>query len=443
MNKPIWVLACLAVMLFACTHEPLENYLDGDLRSQLDFISPTGSHTYYSFPSSDDYAAIPNQDSKNPITAEKVELGKLLFHESALAAAPAYPVGSGTFSCASCHIAAAGFTPGRLQGLADGGLGFGENRQKVSAYLDDEVDAQGARPLSVLNVAYVTNALWSGAFGSYGVNAGTQHLWEDHTLGEVNALELEGLEAQNIEGLTLHRMEVTPELLDVYGYRAYFDAAFPDFEETERYNKTTVSFALAAYLRTLYAQQAPFQQWLSGATEQMTNQEKRGALLFIGKARCTNCHKSPSFNSMEFHALGTPDLFQHADALNTGQDDPRNLGRAFYTNDQADAYKYKVPQLYNLKDYSHFFHGSSRTSVADVIRYKINAQSHHPNVSNEDLSQYFQPLDLSAEEIEDLTAFLTNGLHDPNLDRYVPTEVLSGNCIPNNDYFSRIDLGCE
>lgn len=443
MSKPIGVLAVLALLLFACTHEPLENHLDGELKKKLDFISPTGSYTYYQFPASDDYAAIPNQDNKNPITKEKVALGELLFHESALAASPAYPIGKGSFSCASCHIAASGFTAGRAQGIADGGLGFGANRQKISAYLDEEVDAQGARPLSMLNVAYVTNALWSGGFGSYGVNEGTEELWEDHPFAEVNHEGLEGLEAQNIEGLTLHRMDVTTELLDVHGYRSYFDAAFPEFDASERYNKLTVSFALAAYLRTLFAQQAPFQQWLAGEKEQMTNQEKRGALLFLGKARCTNCHKSPSFNAMEFHALGTSDLFEHPEALNTAEDDPRNLGRAFYTNDPEDAYKFKVPQLYNLKDYDHYFHGSSKPSLAEVVQYKINAQSDHPSLADDALSPFFLPLDLTAEEIEDLTAFLENGLYDQNLDRYVPSEVLSGNCIPNNDYFSRIDLGCN
>ena len=51
--------------------------------------------------------------------------------------------------------------------------------------------------------------------------------------------------------------------------------------------------------------------------------------------------------------------------------------------------------------------------------------------------------DLSREEIDLITDFIENGLYDPDLVRYVPESVLSGNCIPNNDPQSRIDLGCE
>ncbi|MBK8557396.1 MAG: hypothetical protein IPL65_17270 [Lewinellaceae bacterium] len=73
-----------------------------------------------------------------------------------------------TFSCSSCHIPAAGFRPNRMQGIADGAYGFGQNgegRTKRLDYLDAEIDAQGARPLAVINTAYVTNSMWNGSFG--------------------------------------------------------------------------------------------------------------------------------------------------------------------------------------------------------------------------------------------------------------------------------------
>lgn len=443
MNKLFWVLIALGMAMYACTHDPIEDHLDAELRTKLDYTSPTGSYQYYIFPESDDYSAIPNQDVKNPITEEKVALGKLLFHETALAASPAYPISQGTYSCASCHIASSGFTPGAAQGIADGGLGFGENRQKIAGYEGPEVDAQGTRPLSVLNVAYVTNALWSGSFGSFGVNEGTEHIWEGHPFAEINEEGLQGLEAQNIEGLDLHRMEVTAQMLDEYGYRELYDAAFPDFSTEERYGKLATSFALAAYLRTLFAQEAPFQKWLSGDANYLTNQEKRGALLFLGKARCISCHKGPSFNAIEFHCMGTSNLHEQDGIFNTDAEDERNLGREFFTGDPADANRYKVPQLYNLKDYSHFFHGSSKQTIEEVVDFKIKAASENANIQDHELSPFFHPVDMEPSEIEDLIAFLANALHDPNLERYVPEEVLSGNCIPNNDYFSRLELGCE
>ncbi len=443
MNKTLGCLVLFGLFLYACTNDHLDSPYDDQIKEALGRIAPTGTYDYYQFPESGDLAAIPNQEFINPITAGKVELGKMLFHETGLAASAAYPVGQGTYSCASCHIASAGFTPGRPQGLADGGLGFEANRQKLSGYEGNEVDAQGVRPLSVLNVAYVTNTLWSGIFGARGINEGTEEFWDHNPLSEINHLGLEGIEAQNIEGMELHRMEINEEVLDELGYRAFFDACFPEIPVEERYNNTTASFALGAYLRTLFANEAPFQKWLGGQSNALTSAEKRGALLFLGKARCFVCHNGPSFNAVDFHALGTKDLYEHADALNTGEDDQRNLGRGFFTGETEDAFKFKVPQLYNLKDYSHYFHGSSKTTLREVIDYKIKAEAENELVSAEQLSSSFRPIDLTEKENADLLVFLENGLRDPNLERYVPEEVLSGNCFPNNDLFSRIELGCD
>ena len=59
------------------------------------------------------------------------------------------------------------------------------------------------------------------------------------------------------------------------------------------------------------------------------------------------------------------------------------------------------------------------------------------------LSPFFQPLNLSEEEIDHLTLFIENALHDPNLNRYVPESTPLGSCFPNADVQSKIDLGCE
>ena len=443
MNKTLLLLLGVILFFSHCKYDKLPDPLDAQLRAALDRVSKTGSYEYYILPGSDDFSSIPNQDPNNPITAGKVALGKMLFHETGLASGAQLSACRETYSCSSCHIADAGFTPGRIQGIADGGIGFGANRQLWSIYQEDEIDAQGLRPLTILNVAYVTNTLWSGIFGAKGVNEGTEDVWEHGALSEVNFLGLEGLESQNIEGLPLHRLEISEKVLDDYGYRAHFDACFPDIPEEDRYNFTTASFALGAYLRTVLANKAPFQGWLKGDKTAMSDAEKRGALLFLGKARCYYCHNSPSFNSMNFYALGTRDLYHESGALNTSEADDRNLGRGFFTGKEEDRYTFKVPQLYNVEDYASYFHGSSKRTLREVLEFKINARSENENVSDEQLSNRFQPLELSEEEISDILEFLEKSLRDPDLQRYVPEEVLSGNCFPNNDPESRVDLGCD
>lgn len=432
----------MACFLSACMHDPIKNPLDKEIIEKLNGLSQSGSYKSFIFPASDHYSALPNQDPRNPVTSQKVALGKLLFHETGLSQKTFLEESRETISCGTCHRANFGFTPGAPQGVADGAVGSAQNRELWDLFEGDEVDAQGVRPLSVLNVGYQTNTLWSGTFGASGINEGTEDLW-DTPLAEVNHTGLQGIEAQNIEGLKTHRMEINEKVLDEYGYRVYFDYCFPSIPKSERYSLTTASFALSAYLRTLYANQAPFQQWLKGDENALSEQEKRGAVLFLGKANCTSCHSGPAFSSSEFHALGTQDLTAHDNALNTSLDDERHLGRAFFTQNPDDAYRFKVPQLYNLKDYTHFFHGSSKESIREVIEFKTNAHSENLRVDDSQISEKFRSVHLTTEEVDDLAAFLENALYDSNLERYVPKHVLSGNCIPNNDPVSRWQEGCD
>ncbi len=443
MNKLLQVMIFFIIFFFSCTQDKITNPLDNEIKGALDILAKTNSYDYYIFPESDDVLSLPNQDPNNPITLDKVKLGQLLFHETGLAQGASQEISLETYSCSSCHIASAGFTPGRMQGIADGGLGFGANRELWQTYDENEIDAQGLRPLTILNVGYMENTLWSGIFGARGVNEGTEHLWGNDPLSEVNHLGFEALESQNIEGLGLHRLEITDKVLDEYGYREHFDLCFPEIPVEERYSVKTASFALGAYLRNVLANEAPLQKFLKGDNSALTEMQKRGALLFLGKARCSTCHNSPSFGNTEFHALGTEDLYHQGEALNTDESDTRNLGRGFFTGEEEDNYAFKVPQLYNIVDYSHFFHGSSKTTVREVIDFKINAKSENSNVADEKLSPYFRKLYLSEEEVEELVDFLENGLRDPNLERYVPQEVLSGNCFPNNDPFSNFQTGCN
>ncbi|MBK8504381.1 MAG: hypothetical protein IPL46_20550 [Saprospiraceae bacterium] len=311
----------------------------------------------------------------------------------------------------------------------------------MAPYTEDALDAQGVRPLTVLNVAYMTNTLWSGLFGAHDVNEGTEDVWVG-TLPEVNHRGFVGLESQNIEGVKLHRMSVNQHVLNDYGYRDLFDTAFPDLEVHERYSDQAISFALGAYLRTLLTTKAPFQKWLKGDRNALTSTQKEGALLFFGKARCYKCHNSPALSGMNFHALGTKDLYLQG-GVNTGPDDARNLGRAMFTKDPNDNYRFKVPQLYNLKDYVTFFHGSSKSSLEEVLDFKIKAQSENERVTQEHLSTLFQPLELTGSEKLAILDFLENGLHDAEVSRFVPSAVPSGLCFPNNDAQSKSDLGCD
>jgi len=444
----IFLLIASTGYFLSCVHEPDFNH-DKLLEEELNNHSITGTYQSYIMPQSNDFAMLPNQDEKNPVTQAKVELGRMLFYETGLALENKYPDSKSSYSCSSCHVPSRGFTAGRFQGIADGALGFGESgelRSKHPGYLGDEVDAQGARPLPVVNLTYVTNALWAGSFGSFDVNVGTESVWNQDTLIEINYKGLKGLEANNARALAVHRQVINKAVTDSLSYTALFDAAFPEIPESERYTRLTGSFALAAYFRTILTNRAPFQNWLKGEKSAMTEQQKKGALLFFGKAGCANCHNSPSLNSAphQFFALGVKNHYQSGfNVFRTGPNDRRNLGRGGFTYRDEDMHKFKVPQLYNLRDVGFYFHGASKLSLREVVEYFNDGVPENPLVPASQISGFLRPLGLTAQEMDDLAEFLANGLFDPEMDRYVPASVMSGNCFPNNDFLSKIEMGCN
>lgn len=436
--------------MLACTQDRMPELisLDLDLEELIEKAAPNNAGMdFYILPDETDLLSIPQDSLKNPLTPSKVELGKFLFYETGFATKAKNESGMGTFSCATCHIPEAGFKPGSFQGVADGGEGFGingEDRRRKTDYLEEDLDVQAIRPLSLLNVAYVKNTTWNGRFGREGSNFGTEDLWIDRDGTFRNVLGFEAIETQNFEGLETHRIEISKELIDEFGYTELFDAAFPDLPEDERYSNHGGSLAISAYIRTLLSNKAPFQNWLKGNRNAMTPDEKKGAILFFSKANCYNCHFNENLGSGEFHALGVQDMSDRAFFRTTDEEIlDRNLGRGAFTGEEFDKFRFKVPQLYNMSDSPFYFHGASVKDLKGVIEYKNLAVTESVRIPQNTLSEKFIPLNLSEEEQNQLLLFLENGLRDPDLKRYKPESIKSGLCFPNNDEKSRNDLGCN
>ena len=422
-----------------------DDYVQTPLQSSLEkqIIELFGSKESLILPASNDYNIIPN-DAKNSITKAKVELGKLLFHETFLGKNPKMDESMNSYSCASCHHAAAGFQSGLLQGIGEGGIGFGlrgEGRLKSSSYLERDLDVQPIKSPSILNVAYQDVMLWNGQFGAVGSNAGTEANWTVGTPKENNSLGFEGVETQAIAGIGVHRQLIDEDFIKSSSYKALFDVAFPNDSEDNCYTKLNAALAIAAYERTVLSNEAPFQLWLNGDDFAMSDDELQGARLFFDKGQCYTCHSGPGLNGMEFHALGMNDLA--GENVLTVIDEATKKGRGGFTGNSEDDYKFKTPQLYNLKDVDFYGHGGSFTSVRDIISYKNEAVHENSDVSSNKLSSLFHPLNLTDEEVDLITLFVENSLYDPNLKRYQPVSLPSGNCFPNADSQSSIDMGCN
>lgn len=447
-HQKILLFSFILLIFQSCVHEePIlseDEFLD--IKVEVNMLRSTGvsSLDFFKMPKSDDYANIP-QDSRNPINYHKVVLGQMLYHETGIATNPTKAMSVGTYSCASCHFASAGFQANVRQGIGEGGQGFGiqgEGRVINPNYMPTEIDVQPIRTPTAMNGAFQELMLWNGQFGGVGMNSGTEAEWTVNTPKETNSLGYEGLETQAIAGLAVHRMEVDTGLMSNADYKTLFDNAFPNFTQNNRYNTVTAGLAVAAYERTILSNEAPFQRWLNGETGAMTQSQKEGAVIFFDKGGCSDCHSGPALNSMEFHAYGMSDL-SGSGTFNVDPNDGAHIGRGGFTKNPNDNYKFKVPQLYNLTDSKHYGHGASFNSVRDVIIYKNSGVKENSKVPNRQLAGQFKPLNLTEGEIDALTDFIENGLYDPNLMRYQPDHVYSGNCIPMNDPQSKSDLGCN
>lgn len=384
-------------------------------------------------PMSDDYSNIP-QDVMNPITDAKVQLGKLLFHETAMTLG-ASEEHKNTFSCASCHNASSGFKSGIAQGVGEGGVGNGSNRVNVLGVL---ADVQPLASPTAMNTAYQEVMLWNGQFGNAVdgiVNIGVDEsiLSTPNTPKENNARQWSGLETQAVAGLGVHRLNVGEDSLL---------ATLPEYQELVMEIGgddllVTAAQSIAAFERTILSNEAPFQKWLRGDENALSETELKGAQVFFGKGDCAGCHQGPALSSQQyatkeqmFMAVGFGDLDMKNTVVGAINDAVRK-GRGGFTEDEFEDYQYKIPPLYNLTDSNFMGHGASFASVREVVEYK-NAAVTQADIPEGKLDYRFRPLGLTAEEIDQLVTFLEVSLYDDNLSRYVPTSLPSGQCVENN-----------
>ena len=319
------------------------------------------------------------EPADNPLTAEKIALGRRLFFDRRLSL-------NGTLSCAMCHVPAQGFTSHELK-TAVGIEGRSVRRNTPT----------------VLNSAYLTRVFHDGRDDSL-----EQQVW-----GPLLARNEMGMPSV---GTVLRRLRSLP------GYPAAFRRAFPKRGLTME----TLGMALASYERTLIAGDSPFDRWYYGHDEQALDPAaRRGFRLFTGKAGCSACHtigKDHALftdDSLRNTGIGyraamggaaktrvqlAPGVFTEVDAATlarVGEPPPADLGYYEITQDPADRWKYKVPGLRNVALTAPYMHDGSLATLAEVVAF-YNAGG----VPNENLDPLIHPLGLSQAEQADLVAFL-------------------------------------
>ncbi len=246
-------------------------------------------------------------------------------------------------------------------------------------------------------------------------------------------------------------------------YRQLFREAFPETGPPEHKPIDFFMFgkAIAEFEFTLVYANAPLDRFARGSVDAMTSSQKRGAVLFFGKAKCVECHRvdgdsNEMFSDFEEHVIGVP---QNAptfgagtgNVIFSGPGENEDFGRAERTGDPADRYRFRTAPLRNLAVSAGFFHNSAYTHLDDAIGFHLNvieaARRYSPAAAGlpTDLTHRVGPpvpktlidprmrtrIKLSDEEFRDLVHFVDNGLLDQrankaNLCDLIPATLPSG-----------------
>jgi cytochrome c peroxidase len=250
-----------------------------------------------------------NFPEDNPPTAEKVELGRLLYFDERLSA-------DDTVSCATCHH------PEK---------GWGDNAE-VSTGIKGQKGARSA-PTAV-NSTYMLSQFWDGRAKNL----------EDQSKGPlINPIEM---------GNPNHDA-VVEKIKKIPGYQPLFQKAFG-----EGPNIDNIAKAIASFERTTLGGNSPFDRYQNGDLKAMSEAEIRGKDLFFGKANCTQCHVGFNFSDSDFHNLGV------------GMNKPKpDLGRFDFTKKEEDKGAFKTPTVRDITRTAPYMHDGSQKTLEEVVEF--------------------------------------------------------------------------
>jgi cytochrome c peroxidase len=244
----------------------------------------------------------------NPLTKEKVELGKQLYFDPRLSC-------DETVSCASCHDPKKGWSNGEA-------VATGVRSQKG-----------GRSAPTIINAAYSDLQFWDGRADRL----------EGQALGPIqNPIEMD------------HKIEeCVAKLNKVEGYRQQFRKVFNSDVTPENIAK-----AISAFERTILSGDAPIDRFKAGDKSALSDEAQRGMKLFFGKAQCSSCHTGHSFSDFSFHNIG----------IGMEKEKP-DLGRFEITKQIGDKGAFKTPTLREIARSGPYMHDGRFATLEEVVDY--------------------------------------------------------------------------
>jgi len=318
--------------------------------------------------------------SPSTLRPARVALGQKLFFEPRLS-------GDGTVACATCHDPAQAFTDGR----------------PVSVGIHGRVGQRNAP--TVLNALYNKTQFWDGRVNT---------LEQQAALPITNPFEMGSASIGDAVSRIAGDKDYQTQFMQAFGRDV---------------NEQDMLSAIAAYERTLASFDSPFDHFIAGDANAISDSAKRGWELFNGKARCNLCHAltdnqrdTTLFMDNDFHNIGIGILRHHVaplaqqaerelaqgrlEAIDTASitSEMSVLGRFLVTRKQSDIASFKTPSLRNVLVTGPYFHDGSMQTLWDVMDHYNKGDG----ITNPWLDKDMQPLALNEPEIDDVVAFLAS-----------------------------------
>jgi cytochrome c peroxidase len=370
-------------------------------------------------------------------------------------------------NCSGCHSPLNGFGDSQSIAIGIGNNGIvGPNRTGPRN--------QRRTPM-IINSAFFPNLMWNSRFASL------SHDPFDNTSGFVfpppEGLTLSSLphllvaqafipptERVEVAGFSFPgdnfdiRNEVLRRINDVPDYRQRFGRLFPAVRRGDPIDFDMFGLAIAEFEFTLIFADAPIDRFARGQQNALTDEQKRGALLFFGKARCIQCHSvsgqsNEMFSDFSSHVIGVPQIAPFAGNVPfDGPGQNEDFGLEQLTGNPNDRYKFRTSPMRNVALQPTFFHNGAFTRLEDAVRHHLDvfasARSYDPLVAGvaPDLAApmgplepvlaridpiLVEPIDLSDRQFGQLVDFVRHGLLDQrakprNLRKLIPSSVPSG-----------------
>ena len=338
----------------------------------------------------------------NPITPEKVELGRLLFWDPIVG-------GEKDMACVTCHHPGLGYGDGIDLAIGVNGTGLGPDRTENTGglVLSMPIDRVPRNAPTIINSAYngLTSSngydplqspmFWDSRFKSLETQCQKPPTSRSEMAGDAYAAD------DAMDSIAL-RLAAIPEYVQLFS--DVFGGTDP--VTVENYAK-----AVATFERAIISDNSPYDQYLAGDLNALSSDQKNGLILFNGKARCSNCHYGPMLSDYDFHTLGIPE----------NPDSPH-----FPADSGAyKEFKFRTPTLRNVMITGPYMHNGMMETLQDVVEFMNAGVSQNPNITSDMMDNDITPLGLSEKEISQIVAFLES-LTDEDFDKGVPTAVPSG-----------------